>query len=149
MKTIRQKRILELIAATPVETQEELTALLISEGFRVTQATVSRDIKELRIVKVTDSEGRDRYAASPADAPVEKAKYNDLIVRTVISAKSARNLAVVKTYSGMAQAAGAAIDAIGFEGVLGCIGGDDTLLLVTETDDEAALIAQLLGEMIA
>lgn len=148
MKSDRQGKILEIIRQNTVETQEDLTARLIDAGFRVTQATVSRDIKELRIIKVSDENGRYKYATAATDALKVRAKYRSIIEQTVTHADSANNLLVIKTFAGMAQAAAAAIDAIEFAGALGSIAGDDTILVVARDADAARLICAKIAEII-
>lgn len=148
MKSKRQAKILEIIEDQNIETQEELTALLLQAGFKVTQATVSRDIKELQIIKIADDKGGYKYASAFTDKTGVKARYTRIIIETVISADYANNLVVVKTFSGMAQAAGAAIDAMELEETLGSIAGDDTLIAVTRNEDSARHIAEKIIAMI-
>ena len=146
MKSKRQAKILEIIEDQNIETQEELTALLLQAGFKVTQATVSRDIKELQIIKIADDKGGYKYASAFTDKTGVKARYTRIIIETVISADYANNLVVVKTFSGMAQAAGAAIDAMELEETLGSIAGDDTIMCAVRTvEDTAALMQRLRG----
>ena len=137
MKTNRQKHILNIIKKTDIKTQDQLTSMLISDGYKVTQATVSRDIKELHIIKIPSVSGGYKYASAETDNAKVQARYSNIIKETVISVECANNLMVVKTFSGMAQAAAAAIDAMGFSGTLGSIAGDDTIIAVA-TDEEAA-----------
>ena len=148
MKLNRQSKILEIIKNNVIETQDELTARLISEGYSVTQATVSRDIKELRIIKVSDETGRYKYASPSTDGLGVRARYLNIIEQTVTHTDHANNLLVVKTFGGMAQAAGAAIDSMSVEGVLGCIAGDDTILVVTRDEATAAEISEKIREII-
>lgn len=149
MKTERQRKILETIKAHSIETQEELTSKLIEAGYRVTQATVSRDIKELRIIKVSDDNGRYKYATADTDRVKVRAKYQSIIDQTVTHADHANNLVVIKTFAGMAQAAGAAIDAFTFDGVLGCIAGDDTILVVAKDTECARIICTNITDIIS
>ncbi len=148
MKINRQSKILEIIKNNVIETQDELTSRLIAEGYSVTQATVSRDIKELRIIKVSDENGRYKYASPTTDGVGVRARYLNIIEQTVTHTDFANNLLVIKTFSGMAQAAGAAIDSMSFDGVLGCIAGDDTILVVTRDESTAAKISRKIGEII-
>ncbi len=148
MKINRQSKILEIIKNNVIETQDELTARLLSEGYHVTQATVSRDIKELRIIKISDENGRYKYASPTTDGLGVRARYLNIIEQTVTHTEHANNLLVVKTFAGMAQAAGAAIDSMSFEGVLGCIAGDDTILVVTTDEMTADSISKKIRDII-
>jgi len=148
MKINRQSKILEIIKNNVIETQDELTARLLSEGYQVTQATVSRDIKELRIIKISDENGRYKYASPTTDGLGVRARYLNIIEQTVTHTEHANNLLVVKTFAGMAQAAGAAIDSMSFEGVLGCIAGDDTILVVTTDEMTADSISKKIRDII-
>ena len=146
MKTERQNKIIEIINDNVVETQEELTARLIKAGYRVTQATVSRDMKDLHIIK--DAYGRYKYSADSADSGRARAQYQNMIEQTVIRAQCANNQVVLRTYAGMAQAVGAAIDSVSFDGTLGCIAGDDTILVIARDNDTARVICEKINEII-
>jgi len=148
MKYKRQSKILELINAFDIYTQDELADRLGKSGFAATQATISRDIKELKLLKIPASNGQYKYASANHDEEKADAKFFNILNETVISVNTAKNLVVVKTYSGMAHAAGAAIDAINFPEVVGTIAGDDTVLLVFINDENAEIIAQKLIKMI-
>ena len=139
MKAERHKRLLELIAANNVETQEMLVDLLIKEGFNVTQATVSRDIRELKLVKSAYGDEKARYAAPGHFINADDGaytghgvdtQYNSVIRDAVVSVDRAQNIIVVKTVPGMAMAVAAGIDAMHIEESLGCIAGDDTSMCV-------------------
>lgn len=133
MKTKRQARILELIRRQPVETQSELLELLRGDGFNVTQATVSRDIKELRLIKLLDANGMYRYAAESVSNE-ERQSHAYLFSTAVTGVDHAHALVVIKTQVGMAQAVCAALDATDRPGVLGSIAGDDTIFVATRSD---------------
>ncbi|MCI8331211.1 MAG: arginine repressor [Clostridiales bacterium] len=148
MKNERQAKILSLIKEKNIETQEELTSLLLQAGYKVTQATVSRDIKELKIIKIAGEKGGYKYASASTDRSGVRAKYKKIIEETVLSASYAENLVVIKTFSGMAQAAGAAIDAIAFSEVLGCIAGDDTLIAVANGEQAACAMTAKINDML-
>ncbi len=137
MKKKRQNAILAIISKKDIETQDELTEELHKLGYAVTQSTVSRDIKELKIVKIAADKGRYHYSIKAAETGEGKAKYHNILMETVISVNSAQNLLVVKTYSGMANAAAAAIDSICREEIIGSIAGDDTIIAVLHTAEEA------------
>lgn len=139
MKNQRQLKILEIINHTNVETQEELLALLRHEGFAATQATISRDIKELHLHKTPLANGSYKYAISNTtiqDAD-ERMRYRNVLREVIISAVAAGNLVVVKTLSGTANAAAAALESMGYSELLGTLAGDDTLLCVFPTDKAA------------
>lgn len=149
MKSIRQSKILELIKLHVVETQEELQALLKDNGFNVTQATVSRDIRELGIIKSEGEDGVYRYRAVRAREHIEiSGKFSLILKQAVRSVACANNLVVVKTYTGMGSAAGAAVDSMELENVVGTLAGDDTLLIIALDNTSAAEINGLLNELI-
>lgn len=150
MKYKRQSKILELINAFEIYTQDELADRLGRGGFAATQATISRDIKELKLLKIpaSNSSGQYKYASANHDEEKADVKFFNILNETVINITTAKNLIVVKTYAGMAQAAAAAIDAVNFPETIGSIAGDDTVLLVFATDENAETIAQKLGKMI-
>lgn len=137
MKNARQDKIIELITERAVETQEELSELLKKSGFNVTQATVSRDIRELKLVKTVTGDGRSRYVHGK-DAHVGKASIQkNLLAASLGSVDFAGNITVVKTIAGMAQGVAAAIDGMHFEGIVGSVAGDDTIIIVMRTEDSA------------
>ena len=136
MKNKRQERILELIKEKSVETQEELSELLRREGYNVTQATVSRDIRQLHLVK-TAKNGRLTYSLSKNTPGKEASKFDNILAAAVVSADSAGNITVVKTLAGMAQGAAAAIDGNHYGDIVGCVAGDDTILVVMRDEDAA------------
>jgi len=134
MKVGRQAKIIELIGKYDIETQEELCARLNEEGYDVTQATVSRDIRALKLTKVTESNGRSVYRAVSGNVDFSQ-KYLSILKNGYISMDMAQNILVVKTVSGMAMAVAAAIDAMDFREVVGCIAGDDTIMIAIRTVD--------------
>lgn len=149
MKSIRQTKILDLIKEYPIETQEELQAKLKENGFNVTQATVSRDIRELGIVKSSVGDGVYKYRAAKETAQREISGKFSLILRQAVSSVAcANNLIVVKTYAGMGSAVGAAVDSMALENVIGTLAGDDTLLMVVSDNESAKSIAEILNELI-
>ena len=148
MKYKRQSKILELIGAFDIYTQDELADKLGRSGFAATQATISRDIKELKLLKIPASNGQYKYASANHEEDKADAKFFNILNETVINIQTAKNLMVVKTYSGMANAAGAAIDAINFPEIIGTLAGDDTVLLVFSSDENAETVAQKLNKMI-
>ena len=139
MKTKRQAKIIEIISNTNVETQEQLLKALEEAGFTSTQATISRDIKELRIVKELTSLGTYRYSVSEKDAPPALTdRLNTIFRECVTSLDYAENIIVIHTLAGMANAAGAALDAMKINVVLGTLAGDDTVMIVMRDANSAA-----------
>ena len=148
MKTRRQAKILELIQQNNVETQEELSAYLEREGYQVTQATVSRDIRELKLTKIATDNGRQKYAVI-ADADIGMLeKYARVLREGYVSMDIAQNILVIKTVSGMASAVCAAIDAMKMNEVVGSIAGDDTLICIIRTNDEAVMTMKKLRKLV-
>ena len=148
MKKERQSKILQLIYAHPIETQEELQQKLIESGFDVTQATVSRDIKELRVVKMLDANGIYRYAVSGHSTSSKTMKYRDLFSHSVVSVVYSMNDVVIKCHSGMALGACAAFDMMQCENVLGTLAGEDTIFVITKTEADAKALVDKLSEFI-
>ena len=128
MKTVRQQRILELIQMHDIEKQEELVQMLCEDGFDVTQATVSRDISQLRIKKVSGKNGKLVYKAAESKHQQAEPKYLRILKESYVSMDMAMNILVIKTVSGMAMAAAAALDACHFSEIVGCIAGDDKIM---------------------
>lgn len=143
MKRKRQTKILEIIQKYDVNTQEGLLDLLKDEGIDATQATISRDIREMKLVKVS-SNGAYKYAA-PDSAP-QKTAFQDIIINSVTSVDSAMNIVVLKCHTGMAQAACAAFDSFGFPDVVGTIAGDDTIFALAKTENAAQNLCSILSE---
>ena len=144
MKTRRHAKILELINEHSVDTQEELLRLLREDGFDVTQATVSRDIKELRLVKTLSNDGKYRYSTRKETGKDLSSKFFSLLADSSISIDCARNIVVIKALTGMAQAICAAMDGLHWESVVGTLAGDDTIFVVTRDDESAErLVAEL------
>jgi transcriptional regulator of arginine metabolism len=145
MKSQRQAKILEIISNKNVETQEQLLAELQEAGFRGTQATISRDIKEMRIVKELTNLGTYRYAVSGTDLGVSfSSKLNTIFRECVVNVDYAQNIIVIHTLPGLASAAGAAIDAMNMRTVVGCLSGDDTVMVVMR---DVASAASFCGEI--
>ncbi len=149
MKSNRHAAILELISTHSIETQEALAEALRKMGFQVTQATVSRDIKELRLVKVLTPQGSYKYAQSTAEERKVSDKLLWMLRESMLSAVAAENLIVVKTLSGSANVAAEALDSLGWPELLGTIAGDNTVLLVTHTEAEASSVERQLRELMS
>ena len=144
MKRDRHEKIIELIEKYDIETQEELADRLVREGFQVTQATVSRDIRELKLSKVAGREGRQKYVLLNRQQHQMAEKYVGILREAFVSMDRAQNILVVKTVSGMAMAVGAALDNIGWKEIVGCIAGDDTIMCAIRTvEDTEAVMAEL------
>lgn len=136
MKTKRQRKIIELITNYNIETQEELAAKLVENGFNVTQATISRDIRELNLTKIATKGGKQKYAVQSSSDIVSNSKYMRVLNDGIITMDTAGNILVVKTVSGMAMAVAAALDAMQIKEILGCIAGDDTIMCVVKHAEE-------------
>jgi len=134
MMNKRRRAILTLIETNRVETQAELTGLLEKEGFDVTQATVSRDIKELRLIKITSGDGKMYYASQAQPDETSYKRMLNVFSQAYVDADHAANIVVVKTLPGMANAVASAIDASHYEEVLGSIAGDDNVMVVCRTE---------------
>ena len=137
MKKNRHDKIIELINNHVVETQEQLASLLKEAGYDVTQATVSRDIRQMKLTKQVIEDGRQKYVYTTADPEVMHDKYVNVLKAGFVSMDVAQNILVIKTISGMAMALAAAIDAIDMPEVVGCIAGDDTIMMAIKTNEEA------------
>ncbi len=138
MKKRRQAKILEIINSNAVETQEELQEKLKLEGYEVTQATISRDIKELRLVKELSEQGRYIYSVGSKPSPEDVSiRAGGIFVESIISVDFALNTVCIKCFSGMANAACAAIDSMKWAGVVGTIAGDDTIFVLCRDENAA------------
>lgn len=137
MKTRRHAKILDLIKENDIDTQDELLRCLKESGFDVTQATVSRDIKELRLVKTLSSKGKYRYSTGRDNARDISSKFYSLFGDSVISVEAAQNVIVIKCMNGMAQAVCASMDTLSFQGVVGTLAGEDTILVICKNNDFA------------
>ncbi len=146
MKQKRHSRILKIIKDEDVKTQEQLTDLLKKEDFDVTQATVSRDIKELGLVKVPSSGGGYKYAFANR-AKTESSQHLNIFAKAVTNIDYALHTIVIRTYSGMAQAVAASLDAIIGQEILGSIAGDDTIFIITENPEEAQKLTKKLERL--
>ena len=148
MRYSRQNKIIDIITNTEVDTQEKLAALLRESGFEVTQATISRDIKELQLVKTLSSSGKYKYAVSTSkDLPVTD-RFIKIFRQTVTSVDSSGNIILVKTLPGCANAAGEAIDNSNLPHIKGSIAGDNTLLLVADDEDNVPAIIDEFNKML-
>ena len=137
MKKARHSKIIEVIGKYDVETQEELAEKLREQGIQVTQATVSRDIRELQLTKVPAGGGAQKYAVLKQEDLHLGDKYTRVLRDGFVSMDTAQNILVLRTVSGMAMAVAAALDALKFPEVVGCIAGDDTIFVAVHSSDEA------------
>lgn len=146
MKNNRHERIIELITNEDIETQEELAAKLIEAGFSVTQATVSRDIKQLGLTKVKAKSGRQKYVESKGFFPQNQERMGKMLSEGVISFDDASKLLVIKTMSGMAMAVATSIDAMRIPNLVGCIAGDDTVFCAIKDEESLEMVKEILKE---
>ena len=147
MKTVRQVAILDIIEKQEIETQEELASALNARGTRVTQATVSRDIKELRLLKVLTPSGKYKYATGDQADNNLTDRFIRMLAESLLSVSSANNLIVVKTLSGSANVAAEALDSMHWPEVLGTLAGDNTVLLIIRSNEETITVTSRIREM--
>ena len=147
-KKKRQEKILQIIDKMEIETQEDLAEVLRESGARVTQATVSRDIRELGLTKIQTPSGRQKYARSGAADRVMADKYIRVLRDSYLHMDRAQNLLVIRTVAGMAMAAAAALDALHLPEVVGCIAGDDTIFAAVRTNEETETVMEQLRRML-
>ena len=148
MKIERQAKILELIVKNEIGTQEELTARLEEAGFNATQATVSRDIREMKLTKIADGTGKLRYVAFKSTEEDMNEKYIRIFLDGFVSMDNAGNILVIKTVSGMAMAVAAALDHMDYPEIVGSIAGDDTIMCAIRSIDDTVYIMGKLKRII-
>lgn len=148
MKKKRHEKILELIRQHSIDTQEELLRLLREAGYDVTQATVSRDIKELRLLKMLSPDGKYRYVPAKNEGKETSGKFYSLFSDSAISVGEAQNIVCVKCQTGMANAVCAAMDSLGREDIVGTLAGDDTIFILMKDGGKAELLAEELKNII-
>lgn len=149
MKSKRQAKIMEIISTTNVETQEQLLKELEDAGFNSTQATISRDIKELQLVKALTANGKYKYTARKYDEQPISERFIKIFRETILSTASANNLIVVKTLSGCGNAAAEAIDCLELPHVIGSIAGDNTMLIIVDANENVPQILDLFNDIIS
>ena len=147
MKTSRHEKIIEIIEKFEVETQDELIDHLNREGFNVTQATISRDIRELKLSKISTARGTYRYVQSRRHPAESNVRFNNALIESILNVDYACNIIVLKTLPGLASAVATGLDSIHLPEILGCIAGDDTIMVVTRDDDCAIEISDKLKHM--
>lgn len=148
MKISRQSKIIELINKYDIETQEELADRLMNDGYNVTQATVSRDIRELKLTKIAVEGGKQKYIALQKTEQGMSEKYTRVLREGFISMDMAQNILVVKTVSGMAMAVAAALDALHISSIVGSIAGDDTIMCAIRTKEDTIAVMERLNKII-
>lgn len=148
MKDKRHEKIIELINQYDIETQDELAEHLRNAGFQVTQATVSRDIRKLKLSKVPARDGKQKYALLNGVQHQMSEKYVGILREAFVSMDSAQNILVIKTVSGMAMAVCAAIDSLKWNEVVGSIAGDDTIMCVIRSTDDAVKIMDKISKIV-
>lgn len=148
MKKQRQGTILDIIGKVDVDTQEELAEMLRERGFKVTQATVSRDIRELELSKVSTPDGRQKYVQMPLSGTQVEDRYIRVLRDGFVSMDVAQNLLVLRTASGMAMAVAAMLDSLSLPEVVGSIAGDDTIFVATRSKEEALMLSGKLKELL-
>ncbi len=148
MKSSRQNKIIELIRKHNIETQEELADFLTQAGFAVTQATISRDIRELKLMKVPMEDGRQKYGILQSQTTGLNEKFVRVLRDAFLSMEKAQNILVIKTVSGMAMAAAAALDSLSVEGIVGSIAGDDTIMCAIRTEQETNKVMERISALL-
>ena len=146
MKNLRHSKIISLIRKYDIETQEELLDKLKKEGLNVTQATISRDIRDLKLTKAASSKGEHRYVFKQSSESFYE-KYIRILKEGLLSVEQAQNLVVIKTVANMAMAVAAAVDALELGEVIGCIAGDDTIMCATKGNEEALSLIDKIKEL--
>ena len=149
MKVNRHAKIVELVNQYQIETQEELAELLNAEGYKVTQATVSRDIRDLKLTKVQTEHGRQKYVALKATQSELAEKYVRILKDGFVSMGMAQNILVIKTVSGMAMAVAASIDEMNWNEVVGCIAGDDTTFCAVRSVEETEIVMDKIRKIVS
>ena len=148
MRYARQSKILEIIKNNEIDTQEKLAEKLNAAGYKATQATVSRDIKELGLVKAAGRNGRNCYAEAPREKGKDLDRFSKILKETVLDIRAAENIIVVRTLSGCAAAAAEVLDNIGVDGVAGSIAGDNTIFMAVEAKDRVELVLKTLQKLV-
>lgn len=148
MSKKRQDAIIKIIESRDVETQQQLAKLLMEQGFSVTQATVSRDIKKLKLSKVPAGSGHQKYVLFHADEKHLSSKYVNVLKEGFVSMDMAQNILIVKTVSGMAMAVAASIDAMHWSEVAGCIAGDDTIMCAIRSAEDTVHVMDKINRIV-
>ena len=149
MKVKRHAEIIELINKYEIDTQEELTKRLQDAGFKVTQATVSRDIRELKLTKVSGDNGKQKYVVLQNTESDLYGKYVQVLRTGFLSMDRAQNILVIKTVAGMAMAVAAALDELHIRGIVGSIAGDDTIMCAVRDNEEIVRVMEQIKKLVA
>lgn len=149
MKVSRHAKIIELISQYDIETQEELAEYLNNAGFKVTQATVSRDIRDLKLTKLSVNGGRQKYIVHRQEEDGMSEKYIRVLCDGFVSMDMAQNILVIKTVAGMAMAVAAAVDAMKWNEVVGCIAGGDTIMCAIRTVEDTAVVMENIRKLVS
>ncbi|MGN0694434.1 MAG: arginine repressor [Lentihominibacter sp.] len=147
MRISRQNKILELISQHEIETQDKLAAMLKDYGYEVTQATISRDIKELQLIKVLSSTGHYKYSVSTNNAGPVSERFKDIYRKSITSIAQSGNIVLLKALSGCGPAAGEALDCLDLPHVIGSVAGDNTILLVVDDPENTQEVVEELEKM--
>lgn len=145
----RQNMIKKLIREEQISTQDELIQRLFANGFDVTQATVSRDIKDLKLIKKVGPSGKSIYCLGNNDGDMALSRYNAILTEALVSSDYSQNICVVKTHSGMANAAAAAIDAMEWDGIVGTLAGDDTIFVLCRDEEKTEKFYEAMSKQIS
>lgn len=147
MKARRQAKIIEIIEKFDIETQDELAEKLLDSGFNTTQATISRDIREMKLTKLAFPGGKQKYIALQSQDYYTSEKYKRVICDGILTMEEAENIIVIKTVIGMAMAVAAALDSLDINGLVGCIAGDDTIMCVVRSSQIAGEVISSIGKV--
>lgn len=148
MKIARHAKIIELINQYDIETQEDLAEKLQQAGFPVTQATISRDIRQLKLTKIARGNGKSKYAVVEGHSKEPADKYVRVLRDSFVSMDMAQNILVIKTVSGMAMAAAAVVDGLNWPEIVGCIAGDDTIMCAVRSVDDTLIVMEKIRKML-
>lgn len=148
MRISRQNKILELIENNEIETQDKLVSMLKEHGYDATQATISRDIKELQLIKTLSSTGRYKYATAASQQGLMTDRFSNIFKETVKSAAYSGNIVLLKTLSGCANAAAEALDSLGLPHVIGSVAGDNTIMFVVDDPEHSPEVVETLNSML-
>ena len=147
MKSERHNRILELVSKYEIETQEDMIDRLRAEGYAVTQATISRDVKELKLTKALTARGTYRYCVSQGRNHTGNVRLNNAMADSILQVDYSMNNVVIRTYPGLAQAVASSIDAMNMHSILGCVAGDDTIIIVSRDAESSEQISDKIREL--
>ena len=149
MRYARHNKIIEIISSQEIDTQEKLAEKLSNAGFKATQATVSRDIRELGLIKVAGKSGRSCYAQPPAETRSETDRFSKILRETVLDIRTAENIIVIRTLSGCANAAAEVIDNISPASVVGTLAGDNTIFVAVDSKDNVGSVLKVFEEAVS